>query len=128
MLIATPSTLLAFLRGVASGWREQTVADEAAAVAALGRELHERIVRFAVHFGALGQALGRAVGSYNDALGSMERRLLVTARRLEDHASASREQVPELAPLDELPRRPQAPELCSDEVAGSTGSVAEMAV
>ncbi len=117
VLIATPSTLLAFLRGVASGWREQTVADEAAAVAALGRELHERIVRFALHFGSLGQALGRAVGSYNDALGSMERRLLVTARRLEDHASASREKLPELKPLDDVPRRPQAPELCRDEAA-----------
>lgn len=131
VLIATPSTLLAFLRGVASGWREQTVADEAAAVAALGRELHERIVRFAAHFASMGQALGRAVGSYNDALGSMERRLLVTARRLEDHGSASREKLPNLAPLDEVPRQPQAPELCRSEVArstGSTGSVGELAL
>ncbi len=124
VLIATPSTLLAFLRGVASGWREQHVADEAAAVAALGRELHERIVRFAAHFGSLGQALGRAVGSYNDALGSMERRLLVTARKLEEHSSASREKLPELAQLDEVPRLPQAPELVREASVGSMNGIA----
>lgn len=104
VLIATPSTLLAFLRGVASGWRERQVADEAAAIAGLGRELHERIIKFAVHFASVGQALGRAVGAYNDAVGSMERRLLVTARRMEDLGSGSPDTIPEVRALDELPR------------------------
>lgn len=111
VILAAPGTLLAFLRGVACGWREQQVAEEAQAVAALGRELHERLVVFAEHYGALGVALGRAVGTYNQALGSMERRLLVTARRLEEHGAGSRRAVPSLDQLDEHPRLVSAPGL-----------------
>jgi DNA recombination protein RmuC len=102
---------MAFLRGVASGWRERQVAEEAEAVAALGRELHERVSVFAEHFGTVGSALGRAVGSYNQALSSMERRLLVTARRFEDHGAGSRRALPSPEPLVDLPLLMSAPEL-----------------
>lgn len=111
VILASPGTLLAFLRGVACGWRERQVADEAAEVAALGRELHERLVVFAEHFGSVGTALGRAVTTYNQALGSMERRLLVTARRLEDHGVASRKDLPDLQGLVEVPGLIAAPDL-----------------
>ena len=111
VILASPGTLLAFLRGVAAGWSERQVAEEAEAVAALGRELHERVARFAEHFGAVGAALGRAVGSYNQALGSMERRLLVTARKFEDHGAGSRRQLPAPEPLVDLPLLMSAPEL-----------------
>jgi DNA recombination protein RmuC len=111
VILASPGTLLAFLRGVACGWRERQVADEAAEVAALGRELHERLVVFAEHFGSVGSALGRAVTTYNQALGSMERRLLVTARRLEDHAVGSRKDLPDLQGLVEVPGLVAAPDL-----------------
>lgn len=84
VILASPSTLLAFLRGVAAGWRERRVADEAAAVAALGRELYERLAIFSEHLTSVGSALGRAVGSYNAAIGSFERRVLVSARRFDD--------------------------------------------
>lgn len=114
VILASPGTLLAFLRGVACGWRERQVAEEAEAVAALGRELHERVARFAEHFGAVGSALGRAVGSYNQALGSMERRLLVTARRFEDHGAGSRRQVVSPEPLVDVPLLMRAPELVDD--------------
>ncbi len=114
VILASPGTLLAFLRGVACGWREHQVAEEAEAVAALGRELHDRIAVFAGHFGAVGTALGRAVGSYNHALGSMERRLLVTARRFEEHGAASRRTVPTAQPLVDLPALMTAPELVDD--------------
>jgi DNA recombination protein RmuC len=111
VILASPGTLLAFLRGVACGWRERQVADEAAEVAALGRELHERLVVFAEHFGSVGTALGRAVTTYNQALGSMERRLVVTARRLEDHGVASRKDLPDLQGLVEVPGLIAAPDL-----------------
>lgn len=111
VILASPGTLLAFLRGVACGWRERQVAEEAEQVAALGRELHERVARFAEHFGAVGSALSRAVGTYNQALGSMERRLLVTARRLEEHGAGSRRDLPESLPLGDLPLLMSAPEL-----------------
>lgn len=111
VILAAPGTLLAFLRGVACGWRERQVAEEAQAVAELGRELHERLAVFAEHYGVLGAALGRAVGAYNQTLGSMERRLLVTARRLEEHGAGSRRTVPSPEALEEHPRLVSAPDL-----------------
>ena len=111
VILASPSTLLAFLRGVASGWRERQVAEEAQAVADLGRELHERVAVFAEHFAVVGGALGRAVGAYNQAAGSMERRLLVTARRFEEHGAGSRRPIPVSDGVDDLPSAPSAPEL-----------------
>jgi DNA recombination protein RmuC len=106
VILASPSTLLAFLRGVACGWRERQVADEADAVAALGRELHERVAVFAEHLATVGASLDRAVGSYNAAVGSFERRLLVTARRFEDCGADSRRT---LAPPATIDGRPVAP-------------------
>lgn len=103
VVLASPSTLLAFLRGVAAGWREQRVADEAASIARLGRELHERIAVFAEHLDGVGVALGRAVGSYNAAVGSLQRRLVVTARRFEEHGVQSSREVIEPATLSEQP-------------------------
>lgn len=111
VILASPGTLLAFLRGVAAGWRERQVAEEAAAVAALGRELHERVARFAEHFGAVGSALTRAVGSYNQALGSLERRLLVTARKFEQHGAGSHKELDVPEQLVDLPLLMSAPEL-----------------
>jgi len=111
IILASPATLLAFLRGVASGWQERQVAESAQAIAELGRELHERVAVFAEHFTAVGGALGKAVGSYNQALGSMERRLLVTARRFDDHGAASRRTLPVSLGLGELPATPSAIEL-----------------
>jgi DNA recombination protein RmuC len=111
VILASPSTLMAFLRGVACGWREQRVAEEAAEIAQLGRELHERIAIFAEHFSAVGTSLGRAVGAYNQALGSMERRLLVTARKFDEHGAGSTRRLPEPEGVEDLPGAPCAPEL-----------------
>jgi DNA recombination protein RmuC len=69
------------------------------------------VARFAEHFGAVGVALGRSVSAYNQALGSLERRLLVTARRFEDHGAASRRQIRVGEPLVDLPSLMSAPEL-----------------
>jgi DNA recombination protein RmuC len=113
VILASPSTLMGFLRGVACGWRERQVADEADAIAALGRELHERVGVFAEHFCGVGASLTRAVGAYNQALGSMERRLLVTARKFSDHGAGSTRSLPVSTGVDELPGTPGAPELLS---------------
>lgn len=82
MLLATPTTLIALLKAAAYGWRQERVADEAAQVAALGRELHERLSVFDEQLVELGRGLQRAVLSYNRAIGSLERRVLVSARKL----------------------------------------------
>lgn len=105
VILASPSTLLAFLRGVACGWRERHVAEQAAEIARLGRELHERMSVFAGHLGAVGSSLERAVDSYNDAVGSFERRLVVTARRFEDHGAGSARELTPPVPVDDPVRR-----------------------
>lgn len=104
IVLASPSTLLGFLRGIALGWREQQVAEEAATIAALGRELHERVAVFAEHLARVGTSLDRAVGSYNDAVGSLERRVLVSTRRFEDLGAGSTRAVPAVDPVDTLAR------------------------
>lgn len=111
VVLASPSTLLAFLRGVACGWQERRVAEQADEIARLGRELHERIAVFAEHFGSVGASLTRAVGAYNQALGSMERRLLVTARKFAEHGAGSTRTLPVATGVDDLPAHPGAPEL-----------------
>jgi DNA recombination protein RmuC len=84
VVVATPSTLLALLRTVAWGWRQESLADDAAQVHATGRELYTRLRSFAGHLGRVGGALESAVGAYNQAIGSWENRVLVTARRLDE--------------------------------------------
>ena len=72
----------------AYAWQQETVAEDARNIATLGRELYERLGVFASHFSKVGRALGTAVGAYNEAAGSLEPRLLVTARKFEEHGAA----------------------------------------
>jgi DNA recombination protein RmuC len=85
VLVATPTTLIALLRAVAYGWRQERVADDARAVAQLGRDLHHRLETFAEHLERVGRGLRTAVGAYNGAVGSFEHRVLPGARRLAEH-------------------------------------------
>jgi DNA recombination protein RmuC len=82
VLLATPTTLIALLKAAAYGWRQERVAADAAQVATLGRELHERLAVFDDQLVELGRGLQRAVLAYNRALGSLESRVLVSARKL----------------------------------------------
>ena len=112
VLIATPTTLITLLRAVHYGWQQEKVAENAREISELGRELHGRIGSVAGHLARLGKRLGGAVEAYNDAIGSMESRVLVSARRFADHGvvGPDREIAP-LEPVDRAPRSPQAPEL-----------------
>jgi DNA recombination protein RmuC len=85
VVLASPSTLMTLLRTVAAVWQQETVARSAQAVHELGTELHKRLGTFAGHLAKLGRSLDGAVGAYNEAIGSFESRVLVQARRLEDH-------------------------------------------
>jgi DNA recombination protein RmuC len=111
---ASPTTLIGLLKVFAYAWQQETIAEDSRKIAALGRELYERLGLFASHFAKVGRALDTAVGAYNQATGSLERRLLVTARRFEDHGAATGE-LPEVEPLDKTPVPLTAAELTRAE-------------
>ena len=107
VILATPTTLIALLRAVSFGWREARMADGAREISTLGASLYERLATLGEHFGELGVALDRAVLSYNRAIGSLESRVFVTARRLRDlGAGADRTQIEPLEPVDSRTRVP----------------------
>ena|SRR5215213_10190638 len=114
VLIATPTTLIALLRAVAYGWQQERVAEDARAVAQLGRELHRRLETFAEHLQRVGTRLRGAVGAYNDAVGSFEHRVLPGVRRLAEHGVVSTER--ELAALERV--EPTVRELVEREPVG----------
>ena len=112
VLIATPTTLIALLRAVHYGWQQEKVAENAREISELGRELHTRIGTVAEHVQRLGKRLGGAVDAYNQAVGSLETRVLVSARRFADHGVVGQDkQIAPIDPIDVVPRSPQATEL-----------------
>ena len=109
VILASPSTLVVMLRTVAATWQQETVAESARAVHALGRELYERIGKVGDHLAKLGRSLNGTVVAYNEAVGSIETRVLVTARKLEEHGIEGDLEMP--APVDRTARPLTAPEL-----------------
>jgi DNA recombination protein RmuC len=101
---ATPLTLIALLRAVAYGWQQARLAENAEEISRLGRDLYERINVVARYFAAVGKNLKEAMDAFNKAVGSIETRLLVTARRLKDLGASSADEVPEIEPVDVVPR------------------------
>ncbi len=109
VIMATPSTLIALLRTVAFTWRQEQLSVSVDEIRRLGRELHERLGTLGEHLTRMGSGLDRAVQAYNAGVGSLESRVLVTARRFTDLGVPGAE-LPVLEPLSVFPRSPQAPE------------------
>jgi DNA recombination protein RmuC len=111
---ASPTTLIALLRAVAYGWRQEQVAEHARTIQRLGRDLHDRVRTVAGHLQALGAQLGKSVDAYNKAVGSLESRVLPGARKLRDlGAGGASEEVPQLEPVENLVRQMEMPALTS---------------
>src|SRR3954469_25580694 len=110
VLPSSPTTLIGLLKVFAYAWQQETIAEDAREIATLGRELYERLGVFASHFSKVGRALDTAVGAYNQATGSLERRLLVTGRKFEQHGGTN-DDLPEIGQIERKPVSVNAPEL-----------------
>lgn len=116
---ATPTTLIALLRAVAYGWRQEALARNAQEVADLGRQLYERIAVLASHWGEVGGRLDKAVEAYNRSVATFESRVLVSARRLRDLKAAPEDtEIEVIEPIERTTRALQAPEVAQADVRG----------
>jgi DNA recombination protein RmuC len=116
VLLTTPTMLIALLRTVAFGWRQESLAENAREVQKLGAELYERLRTMSSHMQRLQRNLTATVSAYNDAVGSLESRVLVSARRFPalGVVGIETEEIADLPPIDAIPRTLAALELVND--------------
>ncbi len=124
VVLATPTTLIALLRTVAYAWTQEALADKARDIHELGRELYDRIGVMSSHLDRLGRSLTSAVGSYNKAIGSLETRVLVSARRFSEMGVSDTE-LESPTPVSEAARPLTAAELM-EEVAEPREALTEL--
>jgi DNA recombination protein RmuC len=111
VVIATPTTLIGLLLAINQGWRQAQMAESAAQISKLGRDLYDRIRVLGGHFEKVRKGLVQATEAYNATVGSLEGRILPAARKLEELGAASAEPIEPLEPIDHQPRAVTAPEL-----------------
>jgi DNA recombination protein RmuC len=104
VIIATPTTLIALLKAVSYGWRQEQMAANAQEVSKLGKDLYDRLRKFTEYFSDIGKNLDRALESYNKGVGSLEARVLVTARKFKERGAIAGEEIEILEPIDKSAR------------------------
>jgi DNA recombination protein RmuC len=103
VVLASPTTLIALLRAIAYGWKQQLVAENAERIKDLGKELYDRVVKFAEHLSDIAKGLERASKAYNNAVASFDSRLIPSARKFREMGVGS-EDVPQIEPIETFPR------------------------
>ena len=114
VILATPTTLIALLKAVAYGWRQERIAESAQEISKLGRELYERLCTLSDHFIRTGKGLDQAVKAFNDAVGSLESRVMPSARRFTELGVDAKKEIAELTPVEKTSRKLQSTELLND--------------
>jgi len=109
ILVASPVTLLALLRAVAFGWQQQQITENAETIASEGRQLHDRVVTFLSHLVSHGKNLDKSVETYNQAIASLQSRLMPSLKRFKELGGESKD-LPEPEPIDSQPRLPLDPD------------------
>jgi DNA recombination protein RmuC len=109
VILATPTTLISLLKAVAYGWRQESMAANARQISELGKELYKRVSDMSGHLAELGGRLGKAVESYNKAIGALETRVMVSARRFKELGASTAADIEEIQPIETSARRIQLP-------------------
>ena len=115
VMLATPSSLVALLKVVSSGWRQTALAENAAEIRRLGEELYKRLAVFGEHLGRLGKSLGASVDSFNRAIGSLEQQVLPSARRFPELGLRVSREIEAIEPIANLARTPRGAALERDD-------------
>ncbi len=104
VIIATPTTLIALLKAISYGWRQEQMAENAHEVSNLARKLYDRLRTFTRHYDTVGRNLDRALDAYNQGVRSLESRVLVTARRFKERGALAGEEIKPVEPIDKTTR------------------------
>jgi DNA recombination protein RmuC len=119
VLAAHPITLIGLLRSVAYGWQQERIAESAESISALGKELYERLAKLGGHFTDLRRGIEKTVDAYNSAVGSLENRVFVSARRFRDLGIGSSDEIAPVVVMDRTVRSVQSDELIVDQIVSS---------
>jgi DNA recombination protein RmuC len=104
VIIASPTTVIALLRAIAYGWRQEQMTKNAEEISELGRQLYERMTTLVQHFDNIGSNLEKAIAAYNKAVGSMESRILPSVRRFKELGATGADEIPVIEQIDQKPR------------------------